>query len=124
MSGLRAQFERDVLPKVGAAFFRGVNGDLLFQFVVDTANVIGPRPAVRSDQEKHPGAWAAFCEAEAVSALDRDASGEPGGSLPQEPADPKVDEQDYQPGDIACGEAQAADNDAAPKRKYTRRPKA
>lgn len=78
--------ERDIKPAVGPKFFR--DGDqVMFQFTIDTANVIGPRPATRGDQEKHAGAWAAFIAAEGVSSLDRDASGEDGGSLPVEVAD-------------------------------------
>lgn len=142
MSGMQAQTERDMLPKVGATFFRDDEGDLLFQFVVDSSNIIGPRPATRADQDKHPAAWNSFVAAEGVSALDRDAKGGVGGSLPQEspvpiqapvlrvpPAfdeaqvsDPKVDEQDYQPGETACGPPMA-DAEPKPKRKYTRRTK-
>ncbi len=80
----RAQTERNALPKVGATFYRDDEGQLMFQFVVDPSNIIGPRPATRADQEKHAGAWAAFVAAEGVSALDRDASGSVGGSLPAE----------------------------------------
>jgi hypothetical protein len=78
--------ERDIKPAVGPTFFRD-GAQVMFRFVIDTANVIGPRPATRSDQDKHPGAWAEFCRAEEVSPLDRDASGEDGGSLPVDVVD-------------------------------------
>lgn len=143
MSGMQAQTERNMLPKIGATFFRDDEGDVLFQFVVDSSNIIGPRPATRADQDKHPAAWGSFVAAEGVSALDRDASGESGGSLPSESpavsvqapvlhvppefdaaqvADPKVDEQDYKPGEIACGPPMAG-AEPKTKRKYTRRSK-
>jgi hypothetical protein len=76
--------ERDIKPVVGPKFFRE-GEQVLFQFTIDTANIIGPRPATRKDQEAHAGAWAEFIQAEGVSALDRDASGQDGGSLPVEP---------------------------------------
>lgn len=75
--------ERNVLPARGPRFFIE-GGEVLFQFVVDTSNVIGPRPASRKDQAEHAGAWAQFCAAEGVSPLDRDGSGDEGGSLPTE----------------------------------------
>jgi hypothetical protein len=89
--------ERNIAPAVGPKFFRE-NGEVLFQFVIDSTNVIGPRPATRRDQEQHAGAWAAFTRAEGLSALDRDGDGGEGGSLPaesppavpvEEPAPPK-----------------------------------
>lgn len=82
-----AKTERDMLPAVGAAFWR--EGEtVMFRFVIDPGNVVGPRPATRADQQKHAGAWSAFAAASDVSALDRDASGEDGGSLPQESSAP------------------------------------
>lgn len=52
--------ERNMLPQRGASFFRDPGGEVLFQFVVDTSNVIGPRPMTKADREKHPAAWDAF----------------------------------------------------------------
>lgn len=135
MSGMRAQTERDMLPKVGATFFRDDKGELLFQFVVDSSNIIGPRPARRSDQENHAAAWAEFAAAKGVTALDRDASGRDGGSLPLE--SPEVvavetaPEPVYQTYDgytelnILPEEPSVAEPAPAPKskRKYTRRKK-
>lgn len=83
MDPRRADTERNMLPQVGARFFRD-GEQVLFQFVIDSGNMLGPRPATRLDQQKHPGAWAAFAAAEGVSALDRDASGSEGGSLSAE----------------------------------------
>jgi hypothetical protein len=83
MDPRRAQTERNMLPVVGPSFFR--EGEtVMFQFVVDSSNVLGPRPAKRTDQENHPGAWAQFAAADGVSSLDRDAKDGPGGSLPVE----------------------------------------
>lgn len=97
MSMMRALAERNSLPKVGARFF--CEGDeVMFEFIVDPNTVIGPRPATRRDQEQHAGAWEEFRRAEGVSALDRDADGEDGGSLAvesqsaPEPTPPVVEE--------------------------------
>lgn len=99
----RAATERNALPSVGAKFYR--EGDeTLFVFVIDTANIVGPRPATRADQEKHPAAWEAYRVAEGVSALDRDASGEDGGSFTAESASVTVPTPEDKP-----------------KRKYTRK---
>lgn len=81
--------ERNIMPTPGPAFFRGEDGEPWFRFVIDSASIIGPRLANRKDQQDHPGAWATFIAAEGVSALDRDAQGSDGGSLPAEgPAAP------------------------------------
>lgn len=90
MDPRRANTERNMLPAVGPKFYR--EGDaVLFVFVIDPGNVMGPRPATRADQEKHASAWSAFAAAEGVSALDRDATGGDGGSLPQESPAPPVE---------------------------------
>lgn len=111
--------ERNMLPKVGASFFRDPDGAVLFQFVLDTSNVIGPRPARRSDQDQHPGPWAAFVAAEGLSSLDRDASGEAGGSLPVESVVPVEAVATHVPPEFD----EATLPEPAPKRKYTRKPK-
>lgn len=104
----RAETERDLAPKVGPTFFK--DGDItMFRFVIDTGNVVGPRPATRADQEKHAEAWSAFAAREDVSPLDRDGSGEEGGSLPGGETSPVVAEDGHLT--------------TAPKRKYTRRKK-
>lgn len=73
--------ERNAYAVPGPKFER-VDGELLFSFVIDSSNVLGPRPATKADQEKHLGAWREFCAREGVSPLDRDADGSDGGSLP------------------------------------------
>lgn len=80
----RVLTERNIMPARGPKFFRE-DGQVRFHFVIDVVNVLGPRPATRKDQDEHPGAWAAFCREEGVPALDRDASGADGGTLPVEP---------------------------------------
>lgn len=52
--------ERDVLVKVGPHFERGADGAVLFKFVVDTSNVVGPRKATEADKAEHAEAWARF----------------------------------------------------------------
>lgn len=73
--------ERNAYPVPGPKFER-VDGEVLFSFVIDSSNVIGPRPASQADKEKHAGAWVEFSAREALSPLDRDGDGEVGGSLP------------------------------------------
>lgn len=121
MDPRRAKTERNMLPTVGAKFYREA-GEVLFAFVIDPANVMGPRPATRVDQQKHAGAWAAFCAADGVSALDRDASGTEGGSLPVESPEPVAVQEpvsEVMPGDYADKARELAA--PKPKRKYTRR---
>ena len=78
--------ERNAMPAPGARFFRGDDGRPMFEFVIDSSNVIGPRIATQADQDKHVGAWRLFADAEgAAGPLDRNASGTPGGSLPATP---------------------------------------
>jgi len=128
MDPRRAQTERDMLPKVGASFFRE-DGKVLFRFVIDSGNVMGPRPATRDDQKKHPDAWTAFVAAEGVSVLDRDAEGGSGGSLPQEsPAVPVKDSPLTAPNDdlkltSAAVGSLIEEVVAKPRRKYTRHKK-
>lgn len=73
--------ERTAIPVPGPKFER-IDGEVMFKFVIDGGSVIGPRPATKKDQETHVGAWQDFCALEGVSALDRDADGQDGGSLP------------------------------------------
>lgn len=74
--------ERTTMAVPGPKFER-IDGEVTFKFVIDGGSVIGPRPATKKDQENHVGAWQAFCRAEDVSPLDRDADGKDGGSLPE-----------------------------------------
>lgn len=122
MDPRRARTERNMLPQVGPQFFREGEA-VLFQFVIDPGNVLGPRPARREDQANHPGAWAEFCASDGVSALDRDASGEDGGSLPSSES-PEVVAVETTEG-IEADKALPPPVMAPPreKRKYTRRQK-
>lgn len=52
--------ERDVLPKIGPHFLLGSDGAVLFKFVVDVNNILGPRVASDADKATHPEAWARF----------------------------------------------------------------
>lgn len=56
---MTASLDHVVMPKVGAHFFRADDG-VMFQFVIDPGNVIGPRPATKPDSEKYPEEWARF----------------------------------------------------------------
>ena len=78
---MREGVERNILPAVGPNFFRA-DDLVMFSFVVDASTTIGPRIATRGDQKTHPEAWEAFAAKEKIRLLDRDASGEDGGSLP------------------------------------------
>jgi hypothetical protein len=89
MDPRRAATERNMIPTVGPVFYRD-GGEVMFRFIIDSGNVVGPRPATRRDQEQHAAAWSAFAAAEGVSSLDRDATGGDGGSLPSEPEGPAV----------------------------------
>lgn len=40
--------------------FERVDDEVLFRYVVDPSNVIGPRAATEKDRVDHPGAWAEF----------------------------------------------------------------
>jgi hypothetical protein len=85
--------ERVAYTTPGPAFLRDEDGTVLFRFVNDARNVIGPRPATTRDQENHPGAWSEFQAAEGLVALDRDGKDGPGGSLSHtvEAAEAKVE---------------------------------
>lgn len=123
MDPQRAAMERDMIPSVGARFFRE-GGEVMFRFVIDTANVIGPRPARPADQEAHPAAWRAFCAADGVGDLDRAAGGAAGASPPAE-SQPVAVEEVPGPGGIADGLLHSDPPTEKPKatRKYTRRKK-
>jgi len=51
--------ERNVIPSRGARFFRE-NGEILFEFVIDPTNIIGPRKAKERDSIDHAEAWGLF----------------------------------------------------------------
>lgn len=67
--------EIDANPQIGPAFLR--DGDqVLFRYVIDRSNIVGPRKATDADKDAHPGAWAAF----EVEPLDHDGDGRRGGA--------------------------------------------
>lgn len=72
--------ERNARPSIGPGFFEE-DGEVLFQFVLDGGNIIGPRKANKADKEQHKGAWETFNEGR-LPQLDHDGDGRPGGSLP------------------------------------------
>ena len=51
--------ERDAMPDKGGHFWME-GGEILFRFVIDSGNVIGPRKATKADAERHPDIWQAF----------------------------------------------------------------
>lgn len=55
-----ATTERNMLPSVGPVFFRE-GDDVLFQFVIDPGNIVGPRLARAQDVRAHGEAFQAFC---------------------------------------------------------------
>ncbi len=59
--------ERDAMPDRGAHFWVE-DGEVMFRFVIDSGNVIGPRKATKADAEKHPLAWEALVASGALSA--------------------------------------------------------
>jgi hypothetical protein len=68
---------RRTLTERNAHFTRGprfsrVGDVVMFEFVIDAGNVIGPRPATDADKAKHEGAWREFNTADALTALARD----------------------------------------------------
>lgn len=65
---MEARSERNAMPVKGARFWRE-DGEVVFEFVIDAGNVIGPRPASKSDSEKHPEAWLAFTRGEEAASV-------------------------------------------------------
>ena len=59
MSEHTTAIERNIMPKVGPRFFREDDA-VMFEFVVDPNNIIGPRRALSTDSAKHQQAWSAF----------------------------------------------------------------
>lgn len=75
MDPRRAQVERNAHFTRGPRFFCE-DDVVMYEFVIDAGNVIGPRPATKADQAKHAEAWGEFeveftrPEDEAVPAMD------------------------------------------------------
>lgn len=55
--------ERNAMPVKGARFWREAD-EVMFEFVIDPGNIIGPRAAFKADSEKYPDEWAAFTRGE------------------------------------------------------------
>lgn len=91
MDPRRAQVERNAHFTRGPRFFR--EGDqVMFEFVIDAGNVIGPRAATKGDSEKHAEAWTAFTRSESLSALAREDA-----ELLDAPVNPVVEQVQGQP---------------------------
>lgn len=76
-----SEIERNIMPKVGARFFRD-SDEVMFEFVVDPNNIIGPRPATAGDRSAHAEAYRAF------SSIDMD---EAAAFVPEAPAVKPID---------------------------------
>lgn len=107
---------RDVMPVRGARFYRDAEGTVIFTFVIDTGNVVGPRKATEADSLKHPLAWSAFVTSD----------------TPPEVVEVVPDARDYEPAAEPVTVVEEKDMSAfaavlepapepPPKRKYTRR---
>lgn len=77
MSDARFLAERNLLPTIGPRFFRGESGEVMFEFVIDTANIVGPRPAKDSDREAHALAWREFAKRDVGDGRDESAEESP-----------------------------------------------
>jgi hypothetical protein len=119
MDTTRARAERDVLPARGASFLLE-DGVLMFKFVIDTANTIGPRPAKPADAERYPAEWAAFKSAapELIEPGPAPPAEDPApveaAALPvaeeEAPADPPVEAEEL-PAEASADEPPAAETD-------------
>lgn len=68
MDPRRAQVERNAHFTRGPRFFREGEA-VLFEFVIDATNVLGPRPANDGDRRIHAEAWREFSRGEALAVL-------------------------------------------------------
>jgi hypothetical protein len=69
---IEASTVRDVMPSRGARFFRDPEGALMFTFVIDRGNIIGPRPATINDARQHGEALRDFAQGDAGPLTDAD----------------------------------------------------
>lgn len=69
MDPRRAMTERNAHYTKGPRFFRE-DGVVMFEFVIDAGNVLGPRPANKSDSLKHDEAWAAFVTSDVAAPVE------------------------------------------------------
>lgn len=109
--------DRNITVARGARFFRSDAGEVMFEFVLDPTNRIGPREATAKDRANHAEAYRAFSSADLTEAqaeapespatlpqveeiagrgpfngadpakFDHDHDGKPGGSLPEADAE-------------------------------------
>lgn len=63
----KSTMERAAHYTFGPRFFTEGDG-VMFEFVIDSGNKVGPRPATDADKEKHAAAWAEFNGVEAPAA--------------------------------------------------------
>lgn len=61
--------QRNAMPAKGPRFFRE-DGEVMFEFVIDAGNIIGPRLANKADSGNHPLAWSEFAAADAPISPD------------------------------------------------------
>lgn len=108
MQSLNLIPERNAMPEKGASFSREA-GEVLFQFVIDAGNIVGPRPATKLDSERYPLEWAQFVAGETPPAP------KPG---PVEIRPPAAPETVVQEKDLSAYEALI---EPKPKRAYARR---
>lgn len=70
---MSAVTERAAVVEKGPRFWR--EGDaVMFQFVIDGGNIIGPRPAVKADSEKHREAFDVFLHDDLAARQAEDAA--------------------------------------------------
>lgn len=108
--------ERNAIPTIGAAFYREA-GEVMFQFVIDTGNIVGPRPATKADSEKHPEAWHAFVTGEEAEPAVEIAPG------PREPEAAAAPITHVEPKNMDGFEGRLQPAPAKQKRAYKRRAK-
>ncbi len=113
--------ERNIMPKVGPRFFR--DGDaVMFEFVVDPNNIIGPRPATKADSEKHREAFSEFAAADAPPVKVQSPTPMPTMAVMAERILAAQARADLAPTvQAAVRVAKASAAKGKPKRKYTRR---
>lgn len=86
--------EIDANPQRGPSFLPGESGPL-FRFVIDRANIVGPRAATEADKAAYPGEWSLYLAehpepAEEPLKSDHNGDGKPGNgpkiARPKKPA--------------------------------------
>ena len=59
MSGKQPVFAVNCAPR-GPRFFRGADGEVMFEIQLDRRSKVGPRPAIDEDRRQYPHAWSTF----------------------------------------------------------------